>query len=58
MKERVCFFSVYDLSVGHNLELAEKAIDKYKNTAPSDMDDVVELYHIKELLDNDSKIFD
>lgn len=56
MKERVCFFSVYDLSVGHNLELAEKAIDKYKNTAPSDMDDVVELYHIKELLDNDCRL--
>lgn len=30
MDNRVCFYSPNDLSIGYNLELAEKAIIKYK----------------------------
>ena len=31
MENRVCFYSPNDLSIGYNLELAEKAI-KYNNS--------------------------
>lgn len=56
MRKRVCFYSVYDLSIGHNLELAEKAITKYKSTPASTLTDVIELYHIKKLIDNNCRL--
>lgn len=56
MEERVYFFSLDDMSIGYYLELAEKAIIKYEITAPSSIDDVVELFHIKKLFDNDCRL--
>lgn len=56
MEERVYFFSLDDMSIGYYLELAEKAIIKYETTAPSSIDDVVELFHIKKLFDNDCRL--
>ena len=50
MEKRVHFFSIYDMSIGYNLVLAEKAIIKYQNATPSNINDVIELYHIKKLL--------
>lgn len=56
MKERVCFFSIDDLSVGYNLELAEKVIAKYETVTPSDINDIIELFHIKKLLDKNCRL--
>lgn len=50
------FFSIYDMSIGYNLVLAEKAIIKYQNATPSNINDVIELYHIKKLLDNNCRL--
>ena len=44
MEKRVHFFSIYDMSIGYNLVLAEKAIIKYQNATPSNINDVIELY--------------
>ncbi|MCM1925851.1 hypothetical protein NCY84_19325, partial [Phocaeicola vulgatus] len=46
----------YDMSIGYNLVLAEKAIIKYQNATPSNINDVIELYHIKKLLDNNCRL--
>lgn len=51
MEERVCFYSEYDMSCGYHLELAEKVIQKNESTAPNDIVSIIELYHIKQLLD-------
>ena len=51
MENRVCFYSPNDLSIGYNLELAEKAIAKYKSEPASTLTDVIELFHIKKLID-------
>ena len=56
MEKRVHFFSIYDMSIGYNLELAEKAIIKYQKTTPSNINEIIELYHIKKLLDNDCRL--
>lgn len=56
MEKRVRFFSISDMSIGYNLELAEKAIIKYQNTTPSNINEVIELYHIKKLLDNNCRL--
>ena len=56
MEKRVHFFSIYDMSIGYNLVLAEKAIIKYQNATPSNINDVIELYHIKKLLDNNCRL--
>lgn len=44
------------MSIGYNLVLAEKAIIKYQNVTPSNINDVIELYHIKKLLDNNCRL--
>ncbi len=44
------------MSIGYNLVLAEKAIIKYQNATPSNINDVIELYHIKKLLDNNCRL--
>ncbi len=49
MEQRVCFYSEYDMSVGYNLSLAYEAIEKHKTCAPNNINDIVELYHIKKL---------
>lgn len=56
MENRVCFYSPNDLSIGYNLELAEKAIAKYKSESASTLTDVIELFHIKKLIDNDCRL--
>lgn len=56
MDNRVCFYSPNDLSIGYNLELAEKAIIKYKSEPASTLTDVIELFHIKKLIDNDCRL--
>lgn len=56
MEKRVYFFSPIDLSVGHNLEFVEKAIAKYKTNPATTLTDVIELYHIKKLIDNDCRL--
>ena len=56
MENRVCFYSPNDLSIGYNLELAEKAIAKYKSEPASTLTDVIELFHIKKLIDNDCRL--
>lgn len=56
MENRVCFYSPNDLSIGYNLELAEKAIVKYKSEPASTLTDVIELFHIKKLIDNDCRL--
>ena len=38
------------MSIGYNLVLAEKAIIKYQNATPSNINDVIELYHIKKFI--------
>lgn len=51
MQERVCYYSKYDLSLGHNLEMAEKRIQEISDGAvPSKLEDVIELWHIKEMI--------
>lgn len=44
------------MSIGYNLVLAEKAIIKYQNATPSNINDVIELYHIKKILDNNCRL--
>lgn len=44
------------MSIGYNLELAEKAIIKYQKTTPSNINEIIELYHIKKLLDNNCRL--
>lgn len=56
MENRVCFYSTNDLSIGNSLELAEKAIAKYKSEPVSTLTGVIELYHIKKLIDNDCRL--
>ena len=56
MRNRVCFYSSNDLSIGYNLELAEKAIAKYKSESVSTLTDVIELFHIKKLIENDCRL--
>ena len=56
MENRVCFYSPNDLSTGYNLELAEKAIVKYESEPASTLTDVIELFHIKKLIDNDCRL--
>lgn len=46
----------YDMPIEYNIELAEKAIIKYKNAKPSNINDIIELYHIKKLFDNNCRL--
>ena len=57
MKDRVCFLSKDDLFFGHYLEMAEKRIQEVsENGAPTDLEGIVELWHIKRLLENDCRL--
>lgn len=57
MQDRVCYFSKDDLSVGHYLELAEKRIQKVSEEGmPTDLEGIVELWHIKNLFENDCRL--
>lgn len=57
MQERVCYYSKYDLSLGPNLEMAEKRIKKVsEGDVPSDLEGIIELWHIKRLMENDCRL--
>lgn len=47
--DRVCYFSNNDLSLGANFELAKKRIDEYKSCIPTDLNSIIELWHIRKL---------
>ena len=54
IQERVCYYSKYDLSLGPNLEMAERRIKKVsEGDVPSDLEGIIELWHIKRLMEND-----
>ena len=54
MKDRVHFFSTYDMSISFYLPMAEEVIKKYLNGwRPTDVNDVIELYNIWLFVDND-----
>lgn len=57
MQDRVCFFSKYDMSVGHYLEMAEKRIQEVsEGSMPTDLEGVIELWHIKLLFENGCRL--
>lgn len=57
MQDRVCFFSEYDLSVGYNLEMAEKRIIEIANdNIPQDIEGIIELWHIRRLFESNCKL--
>lgn len=57
MQDRVCFFSEYDLSVGYNLEMAEKRIIEIANdNIPQDIEGIIELWHIRRLIESNCKL--
>lgn len=50
--DRVCFYSSADLSIGPNLELAKKRIKELENDMPTDLNGIIELWHIRKLFEN------
>lgn len=47
MKDRIHFFSTYDMSISHYLQQAEEVIAKYsRGWRPNEINDVIELYNI------------
>lgn len=57
MLDRVCYFSKNDLSVGHHLDMAEKRIQKVaKGDVPTDIEGIIELWHIKKMIDDDCRL--
>ena len=49
---RVCYFSNTDLSIGPNLNLAEVRVSEYEKCAPSEINGIIELWHIRKLFEN------
>ena len=57
MKDRVCYFSRDDLSLGHYLEMAEKRIQEVSNgEMPTDLEGIIELWHIKRMFENNCRL--
>ena len=57
MQDRVCCFSKDDLFVGHSLEMAEKRIQEVSEEGvPTDLEGNIELWHIKQLFENDCRL--
>lgn len=53
MRNRIQYFSTYDMSVSYYLQNAEEIIEKYhKGWRPEDVNDVIELYNIWLFVDN------
>lgn len=50
--DRVCYFSNTDLSIGPNLNLAEVRVCEYEKCAPSEINGIIELWHIRKLFEN------
>ena len=56
-RDRICYFSKTDLSVGYYLEIAEKRIQEVsKGNVPTDLEGIIELWHIKRLMENDCRL--
>jgi len=54
MKDRVHYFSTYDMSISFYLPMAEEVMKKYQSGwRPTDVNDVIELYNIWLFVDND-----
>lgn len=51
--ERVAFFSKEDWAAGHNLGRAEKLLESINLSDALDINDLLELYHVKLYFDND-----
>ena len=49
--DRVTFFSVNDLSSSHNLLNAEKILKEQKQIDSSNINDILEIFHIKKFFD-------
>ena len=59
MRDRVCYFSKDDLSVGHYLEMAEKRIQEVaEGDVPTDLEGVIELWHIKRMIDDECRFLE
>lgn len=59
MRDRVCYFSKDDLSVGHYLEMAEKRIQEVaEGNVPTDLEGVIELWHIKRMIDDECRFLE
>ena len=53
MKEKVHFYSTYDMSIPFNLEQADIVINKYKSgNCPKNVNDVIQLYNIWLFVEN------
>ena len=53
MRNRIQYFSTYDMSISYYLQNAEEIIEKYhKGWRPEDVNDVIELYNIWLFVDN------
>lgn len=50
--DRVCYFSNTDLSIGPNLKLAEMRVYEYEKCVPSELNGIIELWHIRKLYEN------
>jgi hypothetical protein len=58
-KDRVVFFSKQDMASGYMLEKAEKIFDKFDESfVYTDINDIIELYHIKQYIDADLFLLD
>lgn len=49
---RVCYFSNSDLSIGANIDLAEVRVGEYEKYLPSELNGIIELWHIRKLFEN------
>lgn len=57
MQDRVCFFTKYDLSVGHYLNIAEMRIQEMsKGNIPTDLEGIIELWHIRRMIEEDCRL--
>lgn len=53
MRDRIQFFSTYDMSISHYLQQAEEVIAKYSSGwRPNEINDVIELYNIWQFVDH------
>ena len=50
--DRIVFYSVHDMSVGHFLSKSEPILKKNIVEDVNNVNDVLELYHIKRFFDN------
>ena len=57
MRDYVCFFTKYDLSIGHYLEMAEKRIQEVsKGNVPTNLEGIIELWHIRRMIEEDCRL--